>query len=505
MPLRSHEGIVFEKLKGLWDRGDIENVPLDHLTEAVNLISDGENITVRPGVGLHQSVAVPLEDVRRMYNYNTQTANTLIVLTVTAGVGNIYHVVDEDTVYGPILTITGMTDFAFQAYAGRGYISPFTSYTVGDLFIEKGLQNQFLYVYAGDGTAARKAGGTSPGGTLTVAHGAAGHTDAGMHVFAVVGETSSGFLSAPIAMKAFTTVGSNSVSFGTVPVFSGAQWVRRHIVASSTIVNYNGNVEGYQLFFLTDGTIENNTDTFKNNVSFYDDELLEDASHLFDSYAEIPAGAALSIYHDRLCVSATYTDISLILVSAEGEPENFSQIDGLIIVPLDGNPITAHQELRDVFYVCKRARTVSYTDNGDVPSSWLLTVVDNALGCPVHGIATVLDSGAASVDYLIMTTYAGIMLFTGKYVMPELTWKIQDFWFRQDRNEFRQIQIMYAPIQGWILCVLPDRTVLVGDTNNGNDASNIRWWPWRFNIPVNCLAIVNIDQIIIGSPIYTGI
>lgn len=505
MPLRSHAPVLFEKFKGLWDRGDVENVPQDHFTECTNLINNGENITVRPGIGMHQSVAVPLEDVRRMYNYPTQTANTLIVLVVNdSDEGEIYHVVDSDTVYGPLLTIAGMTDFAFQPYAGRAYISPFTSYTIGELNVEKGLQNEFLYVYAGDGTPARKAAGDVPTGTLTIANGAAGHTDPGLHIFGVVGETSSGYLSAPIALKTFTTIASNSVSFGTVPVFSGAQWVKRHLVASTTVVNYNGNPEGYEVFFIPDGTIDNNTDLFKNDVSFYDADLLENASHLFDNYSEIPAGAALSLYHDRLCLSTTYTDISLVLVSAPGEPEAINQIDGLIVVPLDGNPITNHQELRDVFYVMKRARTVAYVDNGDTPSSWELTVVDNALGCPVHGIATVLDSGSSSVDYLIVTTYAGIILFTGKYVMPELSWKIQDFWYRQDRNEFRKIQIMNAPIQGWILCVLPDGRILVGDTNNGMDASHIRWYPWQFNVRINCLAIVNIDQIIIGSPIYTG-
>ncbi len=63
---------------------------------------------------------------------------------------------------------------------------------------------------------------------------------------------------------------------------------------------------------------------------------------------------------------------------------------------------------------------------------------------------------------------------------------------------------MNAPIQKWILVVYPDGSVMVGDWNNGMDPKNIRWWPWTFNIPVNCLAIVNIDQIIIGSPIYEG-
>jgi len=505
MSVRSHEPIVFENIKGLWDRGDVENTPLDHYADCNNLINIGNNVTVRPGVGLHQSVAVPLEDVRRMYNYPTPTGNTLIVLVVnTLGVGEIYHVVSPTTVFGPILSIAGMTDFAFVPYAGRAYISPFSSFVTGDLNIEKGLQNEFLYVYMGDGTPARVAAGSTPAGTLTIANGAAGHTDAGFHIFAVVGETNSGFLSEPFAMNTFTTVANQSVSFGTVPVLVGAQWVKRHIVATKVIPTYNGDNTGYQFFFIPDAIINNNTDTFLNNISFFDADLLEDASHLLDNFATIPAGACLWLYHDRLCLATTFDDISLIYVSAPGEPEAISEIDGQIIVSLDGNPITNGGELRDIMYVFKRARTVSYTDTGEEPANWPDSPIDAALGTCVHGIATVLDSGNASVDFFIICTYAGVILFNGRYILPELSFKIQQRWKDLDRNEYRKIQIMNAPVQKWIMVVLPTGTILVADWNNGMDPKNVRWYPWSLNIPVNCLAIVNIDQIIIGSPIYTG-
>lgn len=504
MALRDHEPVVIENFKGLFQRGDPDNAPIDHFTEALNLTHVGSNITVRPGIGISQDVAAPLLNIQRIYNYPTQTGNTLIMLAINdAGEGEIYHFVNSTLVYGPILTIATMTDFTFVSYAGRGYISPFTTFTTGLINIQKGIQNEFLYVYAGDGTNARKAAGPIPAGVITIANGAAGHTDAGRHVFGFVGETDSGFLSQPIGLNSFVTSSTQSVSFGTVPVFVGAQWTKRHLVASAAISNFNGDLEGYQLFFVANATINNNTDIFLNDISFFDIDLLDDASHLFDNFTEIPAGAALSLYHDRLCLSTTYNDISIVMVSAEGEPEAISQIDGLIIVPLDGNPITNHQELRDVFYVMKRSRTVSYADNGEEPSNWPLTVVDNALGCPVHGIATVLDSGASSVDYLIVTTFAGIQLFNGKYFIPELSWKIQDLWFNQDRNLFRNIQIINAPIQKWILIILPDGRLLCGDYSNGMDPKNIRWEPWQFMVRVNTVAIWNIDTIIIGSPITT--
>lgn len=500
--LKGHNSLTLGPFKGLFKRGDSDNTPLDHFSECDNLIPKGDDWTTRFGIGISQNVALPLKNILRKYNYPTQDANTIIALVENEdGEGEIYHMVNSTTVFGPILTIDGMTDFAFIPYAGRGYISPFGTFQTGQINIQKGLQNEFLYVYAGDGTNARKAAGPIPAGTLTIANGAAGHTNAGMHVFGVVGETDSGYLSRPVALNNFTTNAAQSVSFGTVPTFAGAQWIRRHIVASIVIPNYDGNLNGYQLLFIPGAVINDNVSAALNNISFYDEELVDDASHLSDNYAEIPAGANLSIYHDRLCLGATFEDISLVLVSAKGEPEAISEIDGLIIAPLDGNPITNHQELRDVFYVMKRARTLSYVDNGEAPSNWPLTVVDNALGCPVHGIATVLDSGASNVDYLIVATYAGVQIFNGRYIIPELSWKVQEVWTEQDRNLFRKIQIVNAPIQKWIVIVLPDGRLLVGDYTDGMNYKNIKWTIKKFLITINCVAIWNIDTIVLGSPI----
>jgi len=498
MTVRGHEPIDLSNLKGLWDRGDVDNTPLDHMQDCNNLQFIGNNFKTRDGLGISQTVAAPLENVFRIYNYPTQTANTTLVLTYDGTNGNIYHVVDASTVYHILGPIAGMEDFAFIPYAGRAYISPFKTFTTGDINIQKGLSGEFLYVYLGAGATARKAAGSTPAGALTIANGAAGHTDPGFHIFAVVGESDSGFLSEPFAINTFTTVATNSVSFGTVPVLVGAQWTKRHIVATKVIPTYNGDNTGYQFFFIPGATINDNTTAALNNVSFFDADLLEDASHLLDNYAEIPAGACLWLYHDRLCLSTTYTDISLIYISAAGEPEAISEIDGLIIVPLDGNPITNGAELRDIMYVFKRSRTTSYTDTGEEPSNWPDSPIDAGLGTCVHGIATVLDSGNANVDFFIVCTFAGIILFNGRYILPELSFKIEAIWRSQDRNQYRKIQIVNCPTRKTIYCVLPDSRVLTGNYQNGMDPKNIRWCPNTWYTIVNCVGIVNIDEIIIG-------
>src|SRR6202008_2690304 len=100
--------------------------------------------------------------------------------------------------------------------------------------------------------------------------------------------------------------------------------------------------KGYQFFFVPGGRIANNTST-EITVSFYDADLLEDASHLIDNFSEIPAVVGLNTYHGRMIAYTTTLDISLIGVSAPGEPEAINSVDGLLIVPLDGNPITNAQ------------------------------------------------------------------------------------------------------------------------------------------------------------------
>lgn len=500
--INGHKPIIIDQFNGLWDRGDgADSVPKDHFSDCSNLRYIGTGaVGTRFGVSISQDVTVPLSNVKRIYNYPQPTGNTLIVMTSNDDntIGYIYHVVDSDTVYGPILTKTGMRDFAFVPYAGRGYISPIGYYTSGDLNVELGLQSEFLYVYLGAGAAARKAAGSPLSGSLTIVNGAAGHTDPGFHLFAFVAETDSGFLTAPGAITGFTTAANFSVSFTTVPTSGSATVVRRHLVATKVITGYSGNTTGYQFFFVPNATIENNTDTFLSNISFFDIDLLEDASYLIDNYSEIPAGAVLNFYHNRLCLSATYDDISICLVSAEGEPEAIDQVSGLIIFPLDGNPITNGAELRDVLYLFKRTKCTGWVDNGDDPSTWPATAIDNALGASIHGIGTVLDSGSASVDKLIVANYAGVFLFNGLFVVPELSWKIQNFWANQDEDEFRRIQVLNDQINQQILLIIPDQRLLSGNYLNGMTPKNIRWCPISLPRDVNTVAIVNVSEIIIG-------
>ena len=499
--LRDHPPITIEEFNGLWQRGGDEAVPLDHFAEATNIQFIESAFKTRDGIDVY----VPgVDDIVRMYNYKMQDQESLLILDST---GDLYHVLIDGTatVYGPILSIAAMDDFGFQAWAGRAYINPFENYTDTDgVTRQRGINGEFLYVYLGDGTAARKAAGDPPTGAamgVSVSAGA-GFSDLGFHLFAVVYETDTGYLTAP-GPAVFTGATQTSTTKGYditgVPVSPSGFVTKRHIIATKTILNYNGDQDGFQFFFVPEGNIDNNTGTTI-SVNFYDLDLLDDASHLIDNFSEIPAGVGLTTYNSRLVSSCFFTDESLVRLSHPGEPEAISQVDGLIIVPLDGLPITEVQEYRDVLYMFKQTRTWASVDNGDAPATWSgPDAIDQGIGAPVHGIGQVLDTGGVNIEMLLIADFSGLMIFNGSYARPELSWKIQDLWLSLDEDAFNQIQILNDTILQVFYITLPDGTLLIADYANGLNAKDIRFAHWTADITFKTIALVEKNKLIIGS------
>lgn len=513
--VRDHEPVVIESFNGLWARGDAESCPLDHFTQADNIQFFNSGFETRYPLDQYQDVPTPLGRIVRIYNYTMQTGPSFLVLVEG---GSIYHGIGPDTVHGPILTVAGMEDFGFVGINGRAYITPFKNY-LDDLGkpYQLGIENEFVYVYKGDGVAARKAAGPAPtGGALVANFGAAGLTDIGFHIFAVVYETDTGYLTAlgPETFATLELTGTNQIDISNIP--TGPAYVsKRHIVATRRIVNYNNDQDGYQFYFVPEGNIDDNVTTTK-TIEFFDIDLIADASHLIDNFPEIPSCVNLTTYHSRMvCVGEYGTTLSLedlpegitdnrsvARVSWPGEPEAISQVDGLIIAPLDGNPLTNAQEFRDILYLFKQTRTYGYSDNEDVPASWSEEVIDQGVGAPVHGVAAVLDSGGVNIDYLLVADWSGLMLFNGTYARPELSWKIEDWWFEWDRDLFNQLQIVNDSLNKkiWFTLPTPYRHIMMhADYGNGLDAKNIRWARWLFDAKVATITLIDTDKLIVGA------
>src|SRR4030095_6655087 len=171
--MRDHEPIVLEEFNGLWKRGDEDSVPDDHFSDCDNISFIESGFETRPGL----ATLLAKGNVLRIYNYVMQDEGDTLLLLDTNG--DIYHATNYDgtsftNLFGPILSIPTMTDFGFYPYKGRAYITPFTTFTkaTGEKY-QKGIPGEFLYVYKGDGTAARKAAGappTNPSDTPLVAY-----------------------------------------------------------------------------------------------------------------------------------------------------------------------------------------------------------------------------------------------------------------------------------------------------------------------------------------------
>ena len=485
--MRNHTPVTVEDFNGLWRRGDIETTPPDHFSDCNNIKFEHSAFRTRNGLALYLT---DYENVKRVYTFVQETGESLLILDSD---GNIY-----DSTYGltVILHVDGMTDFAYVSISGRAYLSPHNSIA--------GLEDEFIYVYKGDGTVARKAGGSRPvtadGTMLAINNGIAGFVEPGVHIFGVIYETDTGFLTAVSEqLSEVTAPGSEQIDV-TIPESPSPYVTKVHLVATKAIDPdlYNNDKEGYQFFRVPGATVNNGILTIQ-NISFFDAELLEDVTHLQDLFEELPACVNLTTYHGRMVCVNSFEDISLLRISFPGEPEAISQIDGLCIIPLDGTPLTNAQEFRDVLYAFKQIRTYALVDNQDVPSSWTVMVLDQGIGCSVHGIGYVLDTGGVNVDYLIIADYSGIMLFNGTYTRPELSWKIKDYWFKLKRSSFSNIQIINDSLTQVLYILLPQRQMLIGDYSNGLDPKSIRWCPWTFVINTTSITLIETNKLIITA------
>ena len=490
--MRDHEPIIIEEFNGLWKRGDSDSCPIDHWPDCNNVKFIESGFETRDGIDTFFNAA----NIRRMYNFTTEAGESLLVWV--SG-GFIYHLVPSTGDIFLVLQINDMTDFGFVAISGRAYITPFLTNADG---IQKALDNEFVYVYLADGNSARKAAGIAPTGTPLVAvqSATAGFNDIGLHIIAVVYETDTGYLTPPgpaVFAQVTTTDGTKRIDVSNIPIPPGAEVVLKHLVATKVIPVFNGDQAGFQFFFIPNGDVAVGATT--KSVSFYDLDLLDDASHLIDNYTEIPATIGLTLYHDRMVAYSTFDDISLALVSAVGEPEAISQVDGLVVIPLDGNPILNAQEYRDILYFWKKTRTFAVPDNNDEPSTWKPVTLDQGFGATIHGIATVLDSGGINVDFILIANFTGILIFNGAYSIPELTWKIKDLWLAINFTDFENVQMLVDSIRQIIYINLPNDIILEGDYSNGLDPKNIRWSLWTFDIHTNTIALINNNTLLIGS------
>jgi hypothetical protein len=496
--MRDHEPLVLEEFNGWWSRGDLDSCPPDHFTESNNIRYFQGGFDTRGGAAQYLAE----DGIVKMYAYNTADDGFLILkedskiydIKITGGSAPSFTYVKT-----MVLSVPTMNNFKYLNINGRAYITPMKD--LGQIM------NEFIYVYE-RGVGTHKVGGVgATTGTITAANGAAGKVDAGYHVFGVVYLSNSGFFTkiGPTTKTALNATGAKKVDLSTIPVPSDTTlFPTKYIVATKAInpSDWTGNLDEGQFFFVPGGDMVSSATT--KTVDFFDTELLDDASYLFDIRTELPSATDLSMYHGRMVALYKSGTATYAYVSAIDEPEVVDTVSGIIDFPENGLGNTAAHVYRDVLYVCKINSTIAVNDNNDEPSSWPKTVIDEGIGSGLFGMCLVgIYKGGVNIEFLINFDYNGIWVFDGVFRRPEVSWKIDSYWKGLSAYNIANLYEIYNdPLKQRLYILLQEfKMIIVGDYENGLDFKSIKWSKWVFdeNIRTMCLFDKN-NKLIVGSP-----
>jgi hypothetical protein len=475
-----HKPVNVRATNGIWDRGEDDSCPRDHLLDARNVHYEGDDIVTRDGSTREHTLA----NIVRHFEYRRiGEASRYLILDSS---GDLY---DSTNLSSPILEIPAMVDFSFLNFFNRAYITPHTR--------AQGVSGNSVYVYNGSGTA-RAAAGAAPSGSLASAQSAtAGNIPAGTRLFAVAYETDSGFITAPGPAIFSEYVGATSnfkVDLSTIPT-GPTGTSKRHILSTRSISSYDGNQNGYAWYFVPGGVIENNTATTL-TVNFYDTDLTSTADYLIDQLSTIGAGLGMCELDGRLVLWGVDGNESTVYVSKSGHPESINSIAGFLVVdPTEAGIIENCWEFRGALMIQKRRRMyqagVTVADAG----YWKWISVDRGKGTTCFGVANIIDSRGSNLDYAIIMDQSGVWRYDGVVREPDLTWKIRSLWKnRVNQTVLETIQVSIDPVHKLIFVSVPldgatsPSHVLVGDFQNGMNHEAIRWT--IYNFPVACTSIL---------------
>lgn len=466
--LLDHQPIPIQDFAGLYGVDSFtDSAPPNYSINELNLISQGNELKTRDGFGVAHTVTAPV----KFYVYRRQgEASRILYLSGTS-------IIDLSTTT-TILTVVGMTGFAAYTYNNRVFLSPHNGVS--------GVPGSFVYVYNGSGTA-RKAAAVAPVAGFTAAvSGTAGIIEAGTHIFAWVFESESGFISAPSEAQILEFDGTKAADFSNIPT-GPAGIVARRLIGSRAIQDYNGNEEGYEMFFVPGGRINDNVTTTLSAVDFYDADLQLSADYVYDQLGEIPATVFIAPYGKRLCYGGPDTDKNLVYISKELEPESIHSSAGFISFdPFESEGVKDGTEFRDNFYVTKRNKTYVTRDNGYEPSTWRPVTLDSTIGAEINGIAKYYDSSGSRVEFFVVASPAGIFKFSGTYEEIPLSRNMKNWWDRYNKLYLNKGQIIFDQdkLRLYILVTLDGATepnyIIVGNYENGITFDRIKWHLWSF-------------------------
>lgn len=503
--MENHTPIKVRKFLGRWARGVANVCPPEYAYDELNCQFEEGGVKSRVGF----EIEIPAHPdgwdgtVNRAFVYKRIGQPDIILILDSTG--NFYR---SNALTSPMISFPDASDFSAVNLFNRCYIVFHNS--------DKSVSGGVVYVYEG-GAGLRIAGGTPPlFYTLGVADSVnAGVVEAGVHLFSIAYETSSGHitnfgLAGTLGgeMVAYTAPGNKKVDITNIPTAVPSEGVvARHVVVTKVIRDFDGNPKDKDWFFLPGGRIGDNTTTSLSDVDFYDSDLIDSAERIMRQLDTIPGGSCITTYEGRLVSVGEITNPATARVSDQDDPESFSALDGFINVdPGDAGGSLHHIiEHRGLLYFHKDHRTYVTKSTDGAPSSWEVVPVDAALGTTVYGSAGVLDSKGHHLEEFLVCCRPGLFKFQGTYgAEPELSYVIEDLWKRINPSKFQLIQISVDPVRKllWIAVPLDDSTVnnafLFCDYNEGLHWDKVKWSVWKVlgtgtKNPASCWITIDSD------------
>lgn len=437
-----HEPIVMDDFWGHYARGESDDIPPNFLRDTLNLKYATGEVASRDGTQNYLTLA----NIRRFFPYKRLNENPRYLILDTSG--NVYDsIVSLST---PIHTDASWVDFSVLTYNNKAYITPHNRVN--------GISGKTVWVY--DGSIFRVAGGAAPVGfSLVVAQSVtAGIVDKGFRLVAVAFETASGFITPPgPALFAQYTASNNrfEMNVSAIPIGPSGT-VARWILATKIIPTYNGNQLGYTFYFLPTGRIGDNTTTTL-DFNFTDNNLVDDASYLFNEFATIPAGLGIINYNGRLAYWGIPGSEHIVFLSKSGDPESIDQISGFVeVFPSDNfSGIKGCWAMRGNLYMRKSGSTYNVVDNQQDPVTWVPGIVDLGVGGEVFCGTTIIDQSGASADKYFVAHISGLYNFISAYVKPDISYNINNLWKRINKLHFNLVQVVHDPTTFSIYVAVP--------------------------------------------------
>jgi len=484
--LRDHEQVPLGNWKGLYSRGREDSAPLGYFIDSLNTSFVQNEVKTRDG----STKILTLDNIRRYFIYKrlNETSRYLILTTD----GEFFDSLYPGT---PLITDAGFLDFSAVNYLNRAYITFHNRVT--------GINGSYVYIYQGAGPGTlRQAAGAPPTGVSFSApiSLSSGNLSAGFYISMVAFETDSGFITAPGPETPAVTEcpGGRQIGFDPVPTGPTGTVARRILISKgipAALWAANPNPFGYELFFMPNGRIDDNTTTVWPGIDFFDDDLVDSADYLFDNRATLPSGLGLTVYNNRVVLYGVPGFEHHLFVSRAIEVEVFDETAGFVYLdPSDAiSGVTNAVDMESTLYIQTSNRTYGVVGGDTDPDTWQPVSVDKAIGTSVFGISKILDSRGTSVKRFFQADPGGLYCFeSGTFTDPAFSWNIEDLWKRINKAQFNKVVVAHDAKKYLVYAAVPLDSatecshLLVGDYSNSFNrygeivSAMVRWNLWLF-------------------------